>query len=409
MYLAVKQQLNNLSKEDYLILKELSHISKNLYNQALYEYRQAFFDERSQDVSYYTNDKLLRGTENYSQLQAKVSQQTLMSVDEAMKSFWKKIKQDPKTRLPKYLDKDGFYDICIPTIPKAVTKKGILVIPYSKEFDKTHNKVKIKVPSNLIGKALCQILITPKHNARFFEISYIYKVEPQKQETNNQALAIDLGVNNLCTCVDTLGNSFIMDGKKLKSFNQWYNKEISRLSSIKDKQKIKGYTDKMYRITKKRNNRVNDIIHKTCKYIISYALENNITNIVCGMNKDFQRNSNLGKKKNQEFTQISFGRLRDNLQYLCELYGINFLEQEESYTSKSSFWDKDPIPVYGDSNIPIFSGNRIKRGLYKIANGTLLNADINGALNILRKSNVVSLDTLYSRGELSTPMRIRVA
>ena len=106
MYLAVKQQLNNLSKEDYLILKELSHISKNLYNQALYEYRQAFFEKRSQEVSYYTNDKFLRGTENYSQLQAKVSQQILMSVDEAMKSFWKKIKQDPKTRLPKYLDKD---------------------------------------------------------------------------------------------------------------------------------------------------------------------------------------------------------------------------------------------------------------------------------------------------------------
>ena len=154
---------------------------------------------------------------------------------------------------------------------------------------------------------------------------------------------------------------------------------------------------------------MNDIIHKTCKYIINYALENNITNIVCGMNKDFQRNSNLGKKKNQEFTQIPFGRLRDILKYLCELHGINFIEQEESYTSKSSFWDKDLIPVYGDKNIPIFSGKRIKRGLYRTANGTLLNADVNGALNILRKSNVVSLNALYSRGELSTPMRIRVA
>ena len=409
MYLAVKQQLNNLSKEDYLILRELSHISKNLYNQALYEYRQAFFEKRINEVSYYSNCKLLQGTENYSQLQAQVSQQTLMAVDEAMKSFWKKRKEDSKTRLPKYLDTEGFYDICIPTIPKAVSKKGILVIPYSKEFGKAHAKIKLKVPDILLDKDLCQILITPKHNARFFEISYIYKVEPQKQEINNQALAIDLGVNNLCTCVDTLGNSFIVDGKKLKSFNQWYNKEISRLSSIKDKQKIKGYTDKMYRITKKRNNRVIDIIHKTCKYIIDYALKNNITNIVCGINKDFQRNSNLGKKKNQEFTQIPFGRLRDNLQYLCELYGINFIEQEESYTSKSSFLDKDPIPIYGDSNIPIFSGKRIKRGLYKTANGTLLNADINGALNILRKSNVVSLDTLYSRGELSTPIRIRVA
>ena len=408
MYLAVKQQLNNLSKEDYLILKELSHISKNLYNQALYEYRQAFFEKRSQDVSYYTNDKLLRGTENYSQLQAQISQQTLMSVDEAMKSFWELKKQEPKTRLPKYLDKDGFYDICIPTIPRNLKKKGILTIPYSREFKKMHKNVNIKVPSNIISKDLCQILISPKHNARFFEISYIYKVESQKQEINNQALAIDLGINNLCTCVDTLGNSFIMDGKRLKSFNQWYNKELSRLSSIKDKQKIKGYTDKMYRITKKRNNRVRDFIHKTCKYIINYLQENNIGNLVLGMNVDFQCNSNMGRKNNQEFTQIPFGKIRDNLEYLCKLYGINFVVQEESYTSKASFWDKDVIPVYGDKEIPKFSGKRAYRGQYRTKEGKLLNADINGALNILRKSNVVSLETLYSRGELVTPMRIRV-
>ena len=127
------------------------------------------------------------------------------------------------------------------------------------------------------------------------------------------------------------------------------------------------------------------------------------------MNNDFQRNSSLGKKTNQKFTQIPFGKLRDNFKYLCKIYGIKFIEQEESYTSKASFWDKDIIPIYGDKEIPKFSGSRIHRGLYQTKEGNLLNADVNGALNILRKSNIVSLERLYARGELNTPVRIRVA
>ena len=129
------------------------------------------------------------------------------------------------------------------------------------------------------------------------------------------------------------------------------------------------------------------------------------------MNKDFQRNSNMGKKNNQTFTQIPFGKIKNNLEYLSKLNGINFIEQEESYTSKASFWDKDEIPTYNTDNPQtyIFSGKRICRGMYVSKEGKYLNADINGALNILRKSKVVSLNTLYNRGELDTPVRIRVA
>ena len=129
------------------------------------------------------------------------------------------------------------------------------------------------------------------------------------------------------------------------------------------------------------------------------------------MNKDFQGYSNLGKVNNQKFTQIPFGRIRDILNYLCELNGINFIEQEESYTSKASFWDRDEIPVFSsDSKVNYdFSGKRVHRGLYCSKNGILLNADVNGALNILRKSNVVGLEALYSRGVLNPPSRIGVA
>ncbi len=407
MYLAVRQQLNNLSKEEYLVLRELCHVSKNLYNQALYEIRQEYFKSKKY-LNYYDVCKKLQGTENYSLLQAQVSQQTLKTVDGNFKSFFGLIKKKLKAKIPKYLDKDGFFKLTIPTVS---IKNGKIQLPYSRQYAKEHNKIYLKVPNILKGKKVKQVWIIPRQNARFFEVQYIYKVEPKEKKPIKNALAIDLGIDNLCTCITSGGKSFIMDGKKLKSFNQWYNKETSRLKSIKDKQKIKGYTKKLYRIVTKRSNRVSDILHKSCKYIINYCIDNNIDTVVCGMNNDFQRYSNLGKVNNQKFTQIPFGKIRDILSYLCELNGINFIEQEESYTSKASFWDRDEIPVFSsESKVNYdFSGKRVHRGLYRSKNGMLLNADLNGSLNILRKSNVVSLEALYSRGVLNPPLRIRVA
>ena len=406
MYLAVKQQLNNLSKSEYLVLRELCRVSKDLYNQALYEIRQEYFRSKKH-LNYYDVCKKLQGTETYSLLQAQMSQQTLKVVDENFKSFFGLIRKKLKARIPKYLDKDGFFKLTIPTVS---IKNDKIQLPYSRQYAKEHNKIYLKVPNILNGKKVKQVWIIPRQNARFFEVQYIYKVEPKEKKPIKNALAIDLGIDNLCTCVTSSGKSFIMDGKKLKSFNQWYNKETSRLKSIKDKQKIKGYTKKLYGIVTKRNNRISDILHKSCKYIINYCINNNIDTVVCGMNKDFQRYSNLGKVNNQKFTQIPFGKIRDILNYLCELNGINFIEQEESYTSKASFWDRDEIPVFSsESKVNYnFSGKRVHRGLYRSKNGMLLNADLNGSLNILRKSNVVSLEALYSRGVLNPPSRIRV-
>ena len=406
MYLAVKQQLNNLSKSEYLVLRELCRVSKDLYNQALYEIRQEYFRSKKH-LNYYEVCKRLQSTENYGLLQAQISQQTLKVVDENFKSFFGSIKKKLKVRIPKYLDKDGFFKITIPTVS---IRDGKIQLPYSRRYAKNHNKIYLKVPSILKGKGVKQVWIIPRQNARFFEVQYIYKVEPKEKKSIKNVLAIDLGITNLCTCVTSSGNSFIMDGRKLKSFNQWYNKETSRLNSIKDKQKIKGYTKKLYRIVTKRNNRVSDIIHKTCKYVVNYCVANDIDTVVCGINKDFQRYSNLGKVNNQKFTQIPFGKIRNILNYLCELNGVNFIEQEESYTSKASFWDRDEIPIFSsESKINnSFNGKRVHRGLYCSKNGMLLNADLNGSLNILRKSNVVSLEALYSRGVLNPPSRIRV-
>ena len=165
------------------------------------------------------------------------------------------------------------------------------------------------------------------------------------------------------------------------------------------------------RITIKRNNRVEDCLKKSARYIINFCKENDIGTIVCGYNLDFKREINLGSKTNQNFTQISFGKLRSQLKTLCERYGMNYIEQEESYTSKASFLDLDDLPVF-DAEKPYkgkFSGRRIKRGLYRSKNGRLINADVNGATNILRKSKQrLNFERLCS-GLLDNPLRIRLS
>ena len=185
-----------------------------------------------------------------------------------------------------------------------------------------------------------------------------------------------------------------MDGKRIKSINQWFNKENARLQSIKDLQGIEGTTKRQAYVARKRNNAVNDYINKTCRYIINYCIENQIGHVVIGYNKDLQNKSNIGRRNNQNLVNLPVGEIRKKLEYLCKLYGIHYVLQEESYTSKASFFDGDTMPVYSkddSQNLVKFSGKRVKRGLYRTSTGYEFNADVNGALNILRKSNVVCL------------------
>ena len=415
MYLTVKQQLKNLSKEDYQNLKTLSHTAKNLYNQALYNVRQYYFVEKEY-LNYEKNYALLKQSDNYKLLNSNMAQQILKEVDGVFKSFFGLIKLAKKgsydfrnIRLPKYLSKDGFTTLVIGFVRLNGNK---LTIPYSNSFKKEHKPVTINIPPVLQGKKIKEIRIIPKSNARFFEVQYTYKVEEQQRDLNQQkALAIDLGLNNLATCVTTDGVSFIVDGRRLKAINQWYNKHNAKLQSIKDKQKFKGTTKLQSIITNNRNNAANDYINKTCRYIINYCLEHKIGNLVIGYNETLQKDINLGKRNNQNFVNIPIANIKEKLEYLCKLYGIKFTKQEESYTSQASFWDNDDIPKYNDDNPQtyVFSGKRIKRGMYRSFCGKLVNADVNGALNILKKSSVVDLNVLYSRGEVDTPVRIRIA
>ena len=415
MYLTLKQQVKHLSKKEFRNLKYLSHIAKNLTNEAIYNIRQYYFNEKKY-LNYQKNYSLLKNSPNYKLLNSNMAQQVLKEVDGSFKSFFSLIKLAEKgkynfkdIKLPNYLDKKGFTTLIIGFVRLNENK---LTIPYSNLFSKEHKKIEINIPPILVDKKIKEIRIIPKLNARFFEIQYTYEVKEIQRELNkNNALAIDLGINNLTTCVTNNGKSFIIDGRKLKSINQYYNKINAKLQSIKDKQGITRKTTlRQKKLARKRNNRVNDYMNKTARKIINYCLNNDIGNIVLGYNNDFQRNSNVGSINNQNFVNIPYGKLRDKLEYLSKLYGIEFKLQEESYTSIASFFDRDEIPIYNKDNSQeyIFSGKRIKRGLYKTKKGYLLNADCNGALNILRKSKVVSLEALYHRGELNTPKRIRV-
>ena len=344
-----------------------------------------------------------------------MAQQILKEVDGSFKSFFGLLKlaknsqyDNKKIKLPNYLDKDGFTTLVIGFVR---LKDDILIVPYSNSFRKTHKEIAIKLPPVLKNKKIKEIRIIPKQHSRYFEIQYTYEVKEVQRELNKEnVLGIDLGIDNLCTCVTNTGASFIIDGRKLKSINQYYNKINAKLQSIKDKQKTSRTTLRQKRITRKRNNRIEDNLSKAARIIINYCLNNDIGKLVLGYNEDFQRNSNIGSINNQNFVNIPYGKLRDKLIYLCKLYGIEFKLQEESYTSKASFFDGDEIPIYDKKNPQeyIFSGKRIKRGLYQTSKGYQLNADCNGTLNILRKSKVVDLSILYNRGELNTLKRIRV-
>jgi len=414
MFGVQKQQLKHLSKQEYTTLQLMCRLAKNMYNVALYNIRQHYF-AAGLYLSYTDNYHLSKTNENYKLLNKNMAQQIIKVVDRNFKSFFELLKlkrqgqYNNKVNIPHYLEKDGYFNLIF---SEFNTDGDYFTVPMSPAFRKEYSSINIRIPSNLKGKIIKEIRIIPKSNARFFEIQYVYEVPVDQRELNYaKALAIDLGVNNLATCVTSDGHTFIINGKRLKSVNQWFNKENARLQSIKDKQKINTTTTRQQRLNIKRNNRVNDYINKAVRYIINYCLDNQIGNIVVGYNPDFQRYSDIGRSNNQSFVNIPLGKFITKLGQQSERETINFMKQEESYTSKADFFANDEIPIYDSESSQTyqFSGRRIKRGVYKTSAGQTLNADAHSAANILRKSKLVDISILQSRGSLDQPKRIRVA
>jgi IS605 OrfB family transposase len=352
-------------------------------------------------------------------------------VDRSMKSFLGLLKAisigrcDQKPKLPNYLPALGYFPLIIPRI--KLRDDGTFAVPMSQQFKREYGEVRITLPERLKDKNIKEVRIHPKYQARWFEVEYIYEVasleetskacddrEDEKIETSvnsDIAIAIDLGVDNLCACIDTDGHQFLIDGKRLKSINQWYNKRNAQLQSAKDKQGINSFTHKQARLCQWRNNCVRDYLNKAARLIIDHCLKHQIGKLVVGYNPGIKQEINIGKSNNQNFVQIPFWQLRRKLEALCSRYGIEYLEQEESYTSKASFYDRDEIPVYNADNPSKhkFSGRRIKRGLYRTKNKHLVSSDINGSANILVKSKHRLDFQRVSSGFLANPLRIFVS
>ena len=414
MYATQKNQLRRLSKREFNALLALTRLSKNLFNVALYECRQYFFAERKR-LSYESNYHICKSNENYQALNTDIAQQTMKVVDRSMRSFLGLLKTisigryDQRPRLPNYLPKEGYFPLIIPRIR---LKDGYFTVPMSREFKKEYGEVKIQLPQRLKDQKIKEVRIHPKYSARWFEIEYIYV--DQKVETSvdpSKAIALDLGVDNLCACIDSIGHQFLIDGKRLKSINQWYNKRNAQLQSKKDKQGIKSFTHRQARLYQWRNNCVRDYLNKAARLVINHCIEHQIGKLIVGYNPGIKQEVNIGKSNNQNFVQIPFWQLRRKLEALCQKYGIEYLEQEESYTSKASFYDKDPVPVYNADNPTKhkFSGKRIKRGLYRTKDRHLVSADINGSANILTKSMHGLLIERVSSGFLANPLRIAIS
>jgi putative transposase len=415
----------NLSQSESETLKQLCHLSKNMFNVGLFNVRQYFFQER-RFLQYEGNYHHSKENENYKALATDIAQQTLKVVDRSFRSFFKllQLKQRGEiaahVSIPHYLPKDGHFLLIIPIRWRDLTlrlpkKDWMFTVPSSRAFRREHGEVSFQIPERLRVMVIKEIRILPKLGARYFDVSYVYEAEPvQKVEQTGHALGIDLGLNNLATCVSSTGKSFIIDGRRLKSTNQWYNKRNAFLQSIKDLQGIKGLTHRQAGLLDKRNHQVSDYLNKSARYIVDWCRSNQISKIVVGYNPDLKQSVNMGKRNNQNFTQIPIFTLKRKLESLCERYGIEVTQQEESYTSKASALDNDTIPVWNADNPQTykFSGKRIKRGLYQTESGWLVNADCNGAANILVKHFKSSLDELrfgLGRSALAAPLRVFIS
>lgn len=408
-----QQVLVSPDKDLINILKFLCEESHKLTNMGIYYARQLYF-KAQKALGKFDLEKEYRTNYHYQVLHSQAAQQILRTVAESFKSYYGLIKAykagkiTNRPKLPNYRKKGGLATLSYPKQALRLEGKQIRV-PLGRTCKRWFGlgAFYIPMPSNLDFAKLKELRILPRNRCFYWE--FIYKKDREKTELNpDNVLGIDPGLNNWLTCVSNVETSFIIDGKQIKSINRWYNKQVS---TIKENKPQGFWHNKLAAITEKRNRQMRDGINKAARIVINHCRENDIGTIVFGWNKYHKDRINIGKKNNSEFVLIPTARLKDRIAQLCEQYGIQFLETEESYTSKTSFLDGDYLPNYGEKPKDWKpSGRRTKRGLYRTALNWYINADCNGAANILRKvSRTLGLDlSRLSRGVLTRPHRIKL-
>jgi len=369
----------HIFKQNHKFYKELDNLcflSKNLYNATLYDIRQYFFNTQKYK-NYCTINKEFsqNNQQDYRALPSKVSQQIQKIVDKNFKSFFellklkKQNKYNKKVSIPKYLD----------------SIKGRQIVPYTKQALslKEQNYIKlsgtdIKIKTKIDKNKIQALRIVPCNG--YVKIEVLYNETEKKVKTNQNYASIDLGLNNLMTLVFTNHKPLIINGKPLKSINQYYNKKKAKIVSKLIKVNNKYTSKRLQKLSLKRNNKINDYLYKSVSYLMNQLVSNDISTLVVGYNKSWKQDINMGKVNNQNFTQIPFYKLLTMISYKCKLLGINLITHEESYTSKCSFLDKEDICKHD-----VYKGKRVKRGLFRSENGITINADVNGSYNILKK------------------------
>jgi putative transposase len=376
------------------------HLSKNLYNEGNYQIRQEFFNN-GKWIHYNSLYHSIKSSENYKQLPAQTAQQVLKILDRSWTSFFKAIKVWGKDKekflgrpkLPKYKPKNGEF-LLVFTNQQVKLKEKFLNFPR-----KVGLEVKTRLPDST---DIREVRINPKGVGYVLEIVYNKKINP-KPLNKTKVLAIDLGVRNLITAVNNNGiKPFIVKGGVIKSINQYFNKEKAIIQSTYDHQGIK--TGKaMQTLINKRNKKISDYFHKTSRKIIEYCVFNDNGTVVTGYNPDWKQSCRLGKKNTQNFVTIPYYKLIQQLEYKAEEQGITLIKQEENHSSKCSFLDNEPIKHHNR-----YVGTRISRGLFKSKEGTIINADVNGAYNILKKAflNAFEADRIEDVGLHPTRWRL---
>ncbi|UUX93761.1 RNA-guided endonuclease InsQ/TnpB family protein [Methanoplanus endosymbiosus] len=360
------------------VVSNMCHLSKNLYNYSNYVVRQEYIHNQRW-IRYNELYTLVKCQGCYKQLPAKTSQQILMVFDRNWKSFFESIKDwekhpdkyNGRPSLPKYKPKDGV-NLLVFTNQQVKIKDGYLKFPKRVQLT-----LKTRLPDDI---NLREVRIIPNQFDLVCEIVYKIEVKCDDLDESN-VIGIDLGVSNIVTIANNFGEQpTVVKGGVVKSINQFYNKKKGRLQSIYDLQKIKS-GKKLEKLYYSRNLKINDYFHKLSRFIVNYCKEHNVGTIVIGKNNGWKQESNMGKRNNQNFVNLPFNRLIHMLQYKAEDCGIIIIVNEESYTSKCSFLDNEKVCKHTE-----YCGRRIQRGMFRSKEGKLINADVNGALNIIRKA-----------------------
>ncbi len=367
-------------------ISSMCHISKNLFNQANYILRKQFFNKEKMSsykelAKEFAKPSDMEENNNFQKLPAQTAQWTIKKVKQSWTSFFgalRSYKKNPELfngvpKPPKYKHKNGEFMLIFTNQQCSIDNK-ILKFPKIMDLE-----VETRLDNNI---NLREVRLIPSGAGYNVEIVYAKEIGNVSELSPKRILGIDIGVRNIITIGNNISEKGIaVKGGVLKSINQYFNKELARLKSVNDKQGNKENTKRIDKLYMVRNRKIKDIMHKLSNAVILYAMNNEIDTIVIGHNNGWKQSVDIGKKNNQNFVQIPFNMLVNQIYYKGKEYGINVVKQEESYTSKCSFLDSEEIDKH-----ETYLGKRIKRGIFKSSNGTLIHADLHASYNIMKKA-----------------------